>query len=98
MGVPYFNQIKLSRGVALSYDMYGGKTIAGDFHPDSMGLYIQYCDKDKINNCMQIVGIPKKTGIAKIKIHGGLGSGILSTLGEFEKIYTINIKDPEGSF
>jgi hypothetical protein len=57
----------------------------------------QYCDENELNNCIQIRGIPTKAGIAKVRIHGGLGGGMLSKSGEFDKTYTITIKDSEGS-
>ncbi|EBD3740478.1 hypothetical protein CRZ11_21785 [Salmonella enterica] len=96
VGVPYYNQINIFGGIVLSYDIYGKQVIAGDIHPDNLGLHLQYCD-DEFNNCIQIRGIPTKAGIAKVRIHGGLGGGMLSKSGEFDKTYTVTIKDSEGS-
>lgn len=98
VGIPYYNQINIFGGVVLSYDIYGKQVIAGDIHPDNLGLYLQYCDDDEFNNCIQIRGTPTKAAIVKVRVHGGLGGGMLSKSGEFDKTYTITIKDPEGSF
>lgn len=97
VGVPYYNQINIFGGIVLSYDIYGKQVIAGDIHPDNLGLHLQYCDDDEFNNCIQIIGIPTKVGIAKVRIHGGLGGGMLSKSGDFDKTYTITIKDSEGT-
>lgn len=97
VGVPYYNQINIFGGIVLSYDVYGNQVIAGDIHPDNLGLHLQYCDDDEFNNCIQIRGIPTKTGIAKIRVHGGLGGGMLSKSRDFDKTYTITIKNSGGS-
>ena len=57
---------------------------------------VTYWD-DEFNNCIQIRGIPTKAGVAKVRIYGGLGGGMLSKSGEFDKTYTITIKASEGS-
>ncbi|MDM6966306.1 hypothetical protein QUG47_27190, partial [Klebsiella michiganensis] len=92
-----YNQINIFGGIVLSYDIYGKQVIAGDIHPDNLGLHLQYCDDDEFNNCIQIRGIPTKAGIVKVRVHGGLGGGMLSKSGDFDKTYTITIKDSEGS-
>ncbi|MGG7521971.1 hypothetical protein ACQ3G4_11290 [bacterium BS0013] len=97
VGTPYYNQINIFGGIVLSYDIYGKQVIAGDIYPDNLGLYLQYCDDNEFNNCIQIRGTPTKAGTAKVRIHGGLGGGMLSQSGEFDKTYTIKIKDSEGS-
>ncbi|BEJ34074.1 hypothetical protein OIPHN330_26940 [Citrobacter freundii] len=78
-------------------DLYGKQAIAGDIHPDNLGLHLQYCDDNEFNNCIQIRGTPTKAGIAKVRVHGGLGGGMFSKSGEFDKTYTITVKDSEGS-
>lgn len=93
VGLPYYNQINIFGGIVLSYDIYGKQVIAGDINPDNLGLYLQYCDDDEFNNCIQIRGIPTKAGIVKVRVHGGLGGGMLSKSGDFDKTYTITIKD-----
>lgn len=97
VGIPYYNQINIFGGVVLSYDIYGKQVIAGDIHPDNLGLYLQYCDDDEFNNCIQIRGTPTKAAIVKVRVHGGFGGGMLSKSGEFDKTYTITIKDSEES-
>ncbi|MCX8957919.1 hypothetical protein [Erwinia psidii] len=97
VGIPYYNQINIFGGIVLSYDIYGKQVIAGDINPDNLGLHLQYCDEDEFNNCIQIRGTPTKAGIAKVRVHGGLGGGMLSKSGEFDKTYTITIKHSEGS-
>lgn len=97
VGIPYYNQINIFGGVVLSYDVYGKQVIAGDIHPDNLGLHLEYCDDNEFNNCIQIRGIPTKAGIAKVRVHGGLGGGMLSKSGDFDKTYTITIKASEGS-
>ena len=76
---------------------YYKQAIAGDIHPDNLGLHLQYCDDNEFNNCIQIRGTPTKAGIAKVRVHGGLGGGMFSKSGEFDKTYTITVKDSEGS-
>ncbi|EOC6627053.1 hypothetical protein ACI6LE_003624 [Cronobacter sakazakii] len=85
-------------GIVLSFDVYGKQVIAGDIYPDNLGLHLQYCDDNEFNNCIQIMGTPTKAGIAKVRMHGGLGGGMLSKSGEFDKTYTIKIRDSEGAF
>lgn len=97
VGVPYYNQINVFGGPVFAYDIYGGQVMAGDIHPENLGLYLQYCNEKKLNNCLQIRGIPTNSGVAKVRVHGGLGSGMLSKAGYFDKTYTIIIKDSEGS-
>jgi len=95
VGVPYYNNINISGGIVLSYDIYGKQVIAGEIHPDNVGLHLQYCDDNEFNNCIQIRGTPTKAAIVKVRVHGGLGGGMLSKSGEFDKTYIIKIKDPE---
>lgn len=98
VGVPYYNQINIFGGIVHSYDIYGKQVIAGDIHPDNIGLHLQYCDNNEFNNCIQIRGIPTKAAIVTVRVHGGLGGGMLSKSGEFVKTYTIKIKESEGSY
>jgi len=97
VGAPYYNQINIFGGVVLSYNLYGKQVIAGDIHPDNLGLHLQYCDDEEFNNCIQIRGTPTKTGIAKVRVHGGLGGGMLSKSGEFDKTYIITINEAKGA-
>lgn len=97
VGAPYYSQINIFGGRVLSYNIDGRQVIAGDIHPDNLGLHLQYCNEKELNNCIQVRGIPTKAGIAKVRIHGGLGGGMLSKSGEFDKTYMITIKDSEGS-
>lgn len=97
VGESYYNQINIFGGIVLSYDIYGKQVIVGDIHPNNLGLHLQYCDDREFNNCIQIRGVPTKAGIAKVRVHGGLGGGMLTKSGEFDKTYTITIKDSEGS-
>lgn len=97
VGTPFYSQINIFGGRVLSYNIEGKQVIAGDIHPDNLGLHLQYCDDKELNNCIQIRGIPTKAGIAKVRVHGGLGGGMLSKSGDFDKTYTITIKDSEGS-
>ena len=94
VGIPYYNQINIFGGVVLSYDLYGKQAIAGDIHPDNLGLHLQYCDDNEFNNCIQIRGTPTKAGIAKVRVHGGLGGGMFSKSGEFDKTYRCDRVQP----
>lgn len=95
VGVPYLSQINIFGGRVLSYDIYGRQVIVGDIYPVDIGLHVQYCDEDELNNCIQIRGIPTKAGVVKVRVHGGLGGGMLSKSGEFDKTYIIMIKNTE---
>jgi len=93
VGTPYYSQINTFGGLALSHDIYGRQVIMGDIYPDNIGLHIQYCDEREINNCLQIRGVPRKSGIAKVRVRGILAGGLFFKGSEFDKTYIITIKD-----
>ena len=97
LGVPYYEQINIFGGRVLSYDLHSKEVIAGDITPDNIGLHMQYCNDKMGNNCLQIRGVPIKTGTVKVRVYGGLAGGMFSKAGEFDKTYTIKIKSPGGS-
>ncbi|CAM3430250.1 hypothetical protein BS639_06465 [Rouxiella silvae] len=98
IGKNYNEQVTVIGGRVLSYSMEGKKVFFADITPDNIGLEIKYCDEAVSNNCVQITGVPTKGGIVKIRVSGGLGGGMLSRTGEFDKTYTLLIKNPDGSF
>ncbi|PLR53808.1 hypothetical protein [Chimaeribacter arupi] len=96
VGIPYYGKIDIFGGRVFSNDIYGKQVIVGSIHPDNIGLHVQYCDEDKFNNCIQISGVPTKIGVAKVRIRGGIGGGMFSTAGEFDKTYIITINEAKG--
>ncbi|MEI2266699.1 hypothetical protein [Erwinia sp. CGal63] len=93
VSIPYHSQINISGGRVLSHDIDGHQKIAGTIQPDDTGLQVKYCNAKKLNNCLQITGVPQKAGIARVRIYGGLSGSMFSKAGEFDKTYTITIKD-----
>jgi len=91
-GKPYYGQINIFGGRVLSYNVRGKKRIVGDINPQNIGLYLQYCDKDEMSDCLQIRGTPTEEGIVKVRVHGGLAGSMFSKSGYFDKTYTITIK------
>lgn len=97
VGRAYYSQINILGGHVISYDLHGKKVIVGDITPDNIGLRVQYCNEKNSNNCIQIRGVPIKTGTVKVRVYGGLAGGMFSKAGEFDKTYTIKINPPGGS-
>ncbi|WBM72638.1 hypothetical protein OH773_10540 [Buttiauxella sp. WJP83] len=92
IGAPYYEQINISGGYVFALDYDGNERLVGDISPKDVGLYVQQCNEKMRNNCIQIKGVPTKPGIASIRVYGGIGGGMYSKAGRFDKTYTISIK------
>lgn len=95
VGTPYYDEINIFGGPVFSINELGEQVIVGDVQPDNTGLNVQYCNDDKLNNCIQIRGTPTKAGTVKIRVSGGLGGNMFASPSEFDKTYTINVKAAE---
>jgi len=98
VGEPYYAQIDILGGnVATLTNFHGDRESVGNISPDDIGLYITHCNNDKYdNNCLQIRGVPTKKGLIKVKVSGFFNVGMFQKSSEFDKTYTITVKDPEG--
>ncbi|WP_318367883.1 hypothetical protein [Enterobacter sp.] len=93
VGMPYYSQIYVLGGRASSISFHGKKTLIGKLSHRETGLYVQPCEDEMDNNCVQIRGVPTKVGVVKVRVAGGLSGGMLSSGGSFDKTYTITIKN-----
>jgi hypothetical protein len=94
VGKNYYGEISIIGGRvnALDHDAINERFVGSISRTDT-GLYIQRCNGDiHNNNCVQIRGVPIKTGIVKILVSGGLFGTNVSTGGQFSKTYSIAIK------
>ena len=98
VGESYYAQINVFGGnVATLTNSHGDRELLGNISPSDMGLYLTRCDNDKYdNNCIQVKGVPTKTGIIKVRISGFFNVAMLQKSSEFDKTYTITIKGSEG--
>ncbi|WP_312690262.1 hypothetical protein [Kosakonia sp.] len=100
VGQSYYAQINIFGGnVATLTNSYGDRELLGSISPGDMGLYLTYCDNDKYdNNCLQIRGVPTKTGVIKVSVSGFFNVAMFQKSSEFDKIYTITIKDSDSPY
>lgn len=98
VGAPYVIEININGGVVSSLDSSGKERFVGEIIPSDTGLTLSYCNDSPAHNCVRIQGVPVKPGIVTIRVSGGLFGTNVATGGEFNKTYTIKIKDSEGSF
>ncbi|WP_437890843.1 hypothetical protein [Phytobacter sp. V91] len=97
VGTPYFSEININGGAVSSLDSSGKERFVGEITPSDTGLTLRYCNDSPAHNCVRIQGVPVKPGIATVRVSGGLFGTNVATGGEFDKTYTIKIKDSEGS-
>lgn len=97
VGTPYTSEINISGGAVSSLDSSGKKRFVGEITPSDTGLTLRYCNDSPAHNCVRIQGVPVKPGIVTVRVSGGLFGTNVATGGEFDKTYTIKIKDSEGS-
>ncbi|WP_338031909.1 hypothetical protein [Cedecea colo] len=96
VGTLYTSEINISGGAVSSLDSNGKERFVGEITPSDTGLTLRYCNDSPAHNCVRIQGVPVKPGIATVRVSGGLFGTNVATGGEFDKTYTITIKDSEG--
>ncbi|WP_072033976.1 hypothetical protein [Rahnella aquatilis] len=97
VGTPYVNDININGGAVSSLDSNGKERFVGDITPSDTGLFLRYCNDSPAHNCVRIQGGPVKPGVVYVRVSGGLFGTNVATGGEFDKTYTITIRDSEGS-
>lgn len=98
VGVSYSDEINITGGAVASYKANGREVFVGDITPSDTGLYIQRCNGYvHNNNCVQVKGVPIKSGVVKVRVHGGLFGTNIAVGSGFDKTYSITINNPEGS-
>lgn len=99
VGAPYYAQINIFGGnVATLTNSHGDREFAGNISPGDTGLYLAHCNNDKYdNNCVQIRGVPTKKGVINVRVSGFFNVAMFQKSSEFDKTYTITVKDSEGS-
>ncbi|QJQ14636.1 hypothetical protein D6T76_03580 [Enterobacter hormaechei] len=97
VGTPYASEININGGAVSSLDSSGKERFVGEITPSDTGLTLRYCNDSPAHNCVRIQGVPVKPGIVTVRISGGLFGTNVATGGEFDKTYTIKIKDSEES-
>ncbi|MCU6677059.1 hypothetical protein [Leclercia tamurae] len=98
VGSPYANEININGGAVSSLYSNGKERFVGEITPSDTGLTLRYCNDSPAHNCVRIQGVPVKPGIVTVRVSGGLFGTNVATGGEFDKTYTIKIKNPERSF
>jgi len=97
VGTPYVSELKINGGAVSSLDSNGKEKFVGEITPSDTGLTLRYCNDSPAHNCVRVQGVPIKSGIVTVRVSGGLFGTNVATGGEFDKTYTIKIKDSEGS-
>lgn len=96
VGKPYYAQITIAGGrVAKLTDIHGNNEFVANISPENYGLYVQHCNNDEHdNNCVQVRGTPTKEGVVKIRVSGFFNVSMLDKSSDFDKTYTVHIKNP----
>lgn len=97
VGTLYASEININGGAVSSLDSSGKERFVGEMTPPDTGLTLRYCNNSPAHNCVRVQGVPVKPGIVTVRVSGGLFGTNVATGGEFDKTYTIKIKDSEGS-
>lgn len=99
VGAIYYAQINIFGGnVATLTNSHGDREFVGNISPNDTGLYLANCNNDKYdNNCIQIRGVPNKKGVITVRVSGFFNVAMFQKSSEFNKTYTITVKDSEGS-
>ena len=98
VGTLYASEININGGAVSSLYSSGKERFVGEMTPPDTGLTLRYCNNSPAHNCVRVQGVPVKPGIVTVRVSGGLFGTNVATGGEFDKTYTIKIKDSEGSF
>ncbi|KFC82108.1 hypothetical protein [Buttiauxella agrestis] len=100
VGMPYFFRIKILGGGVMKHDTPGATA------PSNMGISLRNCQlpESKIKNmlpkdsndynCIEIYGIPTKSGVIEIKLWGGMYGSMIARATRFKKEYTLNVTQP----
>lgn len=96
VGMPYASEININGGAVFSLDSNGKEKFVGEISQSDTGLILKYCNDSPAHNCVRIQGVPVKPGIVTVRVSGGLFGTNVATGGEFDKTYTITIKDSQG--
>ncbi|MCG1031413.1 hypothetical protein J5S76_05425 [Bacillus amyloliquefaciens] len=97
VGTFYISEINISGGAVSSLDSNGKEKFVGEIIPSDTGLTLNYCNDSPAHNCVRVQGVPVKPGSVTIRVSGGLFGTNVATGGEFDKTYTITIRDSDGS-
>lgn len=99
VGATYYAQINIFGGnVVTLTNSHGDREFVGSISPSDTGLYLARCNNDKYdNNCLQIRGVPTKKGVIKVRVSGFFSVAMFQKSSEFNKTYTITVKDSEGT-
>lgn len=97
VGKAYSSEIIIKGGAVSALDENGKERFVGEITPSDTGLTLSYCNDSPAHNCVRVQGVPVKHGIVTIRISGGLFGTNVATGGEFDKTYTIRIKNSEDS-
>ncbi len=89
VGKQYFSRIEITGGRVTE------NGIPGEITPKDNGLYLKSCEPLSVtkNNCIQITGIPEKTGTIRVTVAGGVYGTMFESANRFYKTYTINVLD-----
>lgn len=98
VGTSYASEININGGAVSALDSSGKEKFVGEITPSDTGFTLRYCNDSPAHNCVRVQGVPVKPGIVTVRVSGGLFGTNVATGGEFDKTYTIKIKDSEGSF
>lgn len=98
VGTSYASEININGGAVSALDFSGKEKFVGEITPSDTGFTLRYCNDSPAHNCVRVQGVPVKPGIVTVRVSGGLFGTNVATGGEFDKTYTIKIKDSEGSF
>ena len=101
VGKPYFFKINILGERVLGSE----KGKAGFVTPNDAGIFLRNCrlpdsviTKDtrdtKDHNCVEVYGIPTKTGTIKINIGGGMHGNMSAPTSFFSKDYTFEVAKP----
>lgn len=101
VGEPYFFKIKVLGGRVFG----GAQRKVGIVDPDDSGIFLRNCKlpdsvitvdtrDTKDHNCIEVYGIPTKSGAIKINISGGMYGSMIAPASYFSKDYTLNVVTP----
>ncbi|WP_278809228.1 hypothetical protein [Obesumbacterium proteus] len=93
VGIFYASEININGGAVAALDFNGKERFVGEINPSDTGLILRYCNDSPAHNCIRIQGIPVRPGIVTVRVSGGLFGTNVAKGEEFDKTYTIKIKD-----
>jgi hypothetical protein len=101
VGKPYLLKINILGGNVFS----GAEKKVGVVVPDDVGIFLRNCRlPDSVitidttdtmdHNCIEVYGVPKKPGVIKINISGGMYGSMIAPASYFNKDYMLNAVKP----